>query len=340
MVQYNTEVFRITYGHFIIMENALQFKKYIEENNNIIILTHINPDGDTLSTALALALIIKKQFKKNAAPVYIKHFPDNYKFLPGAEHFVNLNDIDKSVKYDLAIAVDVAAKDRLFEAKEIFDNAENTINLDHHKTNNGFGKLNIIDGNASSAGQVLYDLLTELKINIDKETAICLYTAILTDTGGFKYENTSAKTLITAADLVSAGAEPCSIYRNCYESKPQKLVEFQACAISNAVFSDDGKTAYTIITKDMMNQYSATDDFTDGISEALRQIKTVEISMVLKENDNNHTKVSLRSKNVDISSLAMHFDGGGHKFAAGCTIKKPPEVAVNKLLEYIQREII
>lgn len=320
------------------MNNSNDFKLAISESENILILSHVNPDGDTISSSLALTLIIEKYFNKNVKLAYFGKIPDTYSFLPCVDKFININDIDKKEVYDLAIAVDVASKDRLNSAISLFDKAKNNINIDHHRTNNNYGKLNIVDSKACSAGQVVFDIMEELELPITEDIATCLYISILTDTGGFKYENTSVKTLETAAKLVSLGINPCNLYRACYESKPQKMVQFHAFALSNAVFLNEGKIAYSIITKETMKQFDALDEYTEGISEALRQIKTVEVSMVLKETDSNYTKVSLRSKNIDVSKVATNFNGGGHRFAAGCTIKKPVDVALNKLLEYLNEE--
>lgn len=321
------------------MNSANDLKTAIAKAKNILILSHVNPDGDTISASLALTLFIEKYFNINAKLTYIGKIPDIYEFLPSVDKFINMNKIDKNQVFDLAIAVDVASKDRLNGAITLFDNAKNTINIDHHRTNNNYGKLNIVNPKACSAGQVIFDLIEELEYAIPEDIAICLYTSILTDTGGFKYENTSIRTLETAAKLVSLGVNPCILYRACYESKPQKMVQFQAFAISNATFLKGGKIAYTLITKDSMKQFDALDEYTDGISEVLRQINTVEASMVLKETNDNYTKVSLRSKNIDVSKIASNFNGGGHKFAAGCTIKKPIDVALNKLLDYLNEEV-
>lgn len=321
------------------MNNINDFKEAVNNSEKIIIMPHVNPDGDTISSALALNLILETYFNKPSKLVVIGKMPEVYEFLPHVDRFININEINSAEVFDLAIAVDIASKDRLSEGFNIFNNAKLTINIDHHKTNNNYGIINFVNSKASSAGEVLFNITKELGFKLDKDISTCLYTSILTDTGGFKYENTTAKTLIIASELIENGADPCKIYRACYESKPQAMVELQSYALSNAVFSDDGKIAYTIITLEDMQKFKASDDYTDGISEVLRQIKTVEISFVLKETTLGQTKISLRSKNVDVSEISAIFGGGGHKFAAGCTIKKPPAVALNKLLDSIRKEL-
>lgn len=321
------------------MDNINNFKLAIEKAETILVVSHVNPDGDTLSANLALVHSIKKHFNKKAIPVYVGNIPAVYKFLPGIEKFVNVSNIDRKEIYDLVIAVDIAAKDRMVDALELFTKAKCNVNIDHHKTNNNYGKLNYVDVDACSAGEVVFNILAEINAEISKDIATCIYTSILTDTGCFKYEKTTSKTFDIASKLVGYGASPSEIARECYDTKPQNMVQFQVNALNNAKFLEDGKIAYTIVTLDDMKKFNASNEHTDGISEALRQIKTVEVAILLKETENNQTKVSLRSKNIDVSKIASNFNGGGHTFAAGCTIKKPPSVAINKLLEYIMSEM-
>ena len=235
--------------------NILKLEQLIKNSEKIAVISHVNPDGDTLSSVLALTLLIKEHYNKIAVPIYSKQFPEIYEFLPGAEMFNKITDMSHNEKYDLAIAVDVASKERMGDANIVFDLAENTANIDHHKTNKGFADIDIIEPDACSAGQVIYNMAETLGLSISKEVATCLYTSILTDTGCFKYENTTANTFLTAAKLVENGANPCEISRACYDSKPQNMVQFQVSVINNAKFDFGGKVAYAIITKDLMSKY-------------------------------------------------------------------------------------
>lgn len=316
--------------------NYQLFKDTIEKAGKIVIFSHVNPDGDTLGSMLALHNVILEAFSKDSAMVVAGKVPDIYHFLPGIEKVKTAAQI-KEENFDTAIAIDIAAKDRMTDGLAIFENAKTTMNIDHHKTNNGYGMVNFVNADACSAGEVLFDILNELNIKISQKTAICLYTSILTDTGGFRFENTKASTLIKAAKLVDFGANPAEISRFCYESKPKPMVMLQAYCLANAGFAHDEKIAYVCITNDDMKRFNAENDHTEGIVEALRQINTTEVSFVAKEIDEQTTKVSLRSKNIDVSKVASIFSGGGHTFAAGCTIRKPLKVANNKLLEEIEK---
>ena len=316
-----------------------EFTERIKGADNIFIFTHVNPDGDTLGSAIAMKLFIKEYFNKPSRIVHTSTLPKVYSYVPEYDSIEDISQIKEGEKCDLAIAVDIASFDRLAEASALFKNADFRVNIDHHKTNNGYGDLNIIDGNACAVGLILCKMFDEIGYKMSKESAIALYTSIMTDTGAFKYENTTPECLRAAAQIVEAGAVPNEIYRLCYESKPVNMLKFQLYILNKAEFFNDGHIAMTTVEKQDMEKFSATDDFTEGIVEVLRTANIVDVSAILKETKDGFTKVSLRSKTVDLVPIIADFNGGGHTFAAGCTIKKPLAVAKNKLLERIQNAL-
>ena len=293
----------------------------------------MNPDGDTLGSMCALYSMIYNRFKKKVDMNVVSNIPFNYKFIPNIDQAQRY--FDKSLVYDLVITLDVAAIDRVMDSKILFDKAKCTINIDHHKTNPGFGDYQIINPDASSCGEVLFNYFKSNNWKIDKDSAICLYTAIMTDTGNFRFENTSSDALRAAAELVDAGACPNYIYKKCYETKSKNCVMFQNYCVNKAEFLNDNKIVYTTVYKKDLEKFSAGDDYTDGIAETLRAIDTTEVAFVVKEVDVKLTKVSMRSKKNDVAEICSKFGGGGHTFAAGCTIKASVEDAVRKLLKEI-----
>lgn len=317
--------------------NYQDFTKNIIEADDIVIFSHVNPDGDTLGSMIALYHVIKNNYGKESVMVVTGEIPDIYEFLPEIDRAVTFDKIPKDKVFSLAIAIDIAAKDRMGMGVSIFDRAKVKMNIDHHKTNNGFGDYSLIIPDACSAGEILFDMFENLGLKIDKAVSDSLYTSILTDTGGFRFENTSAKTFQIASKLVEYGTHAGEIARYCFESKPKPMVLLQANALMNAEFLENQKIAYTCITMSDMEHFQAKEDYTEGIVGALRQIKTTEVAAVLKEVNEQTTKVSLRSKHVDVSKIAAAFDGGGHAFAAGCTIQKPVKIAKDKLVEEIKR---
>lgn len=312
----------------------------IKSSKNILIISHVNPDGDTLGSMCGLYCAILDNFKKKCDMVAISKIPDVYSYLPHLSEVKNVDDLDKSREYDLVINVDVAALDRACDAKILFEKAKFTVNIDHHKTNIAYGNLNFINPDASSTGEVLFDCFENMNWKVNLDCAICLYTAILTDTGSFRFDNTKPSTFEVASKLVEIGVQPSDIYKKVYESDSKTLVMFQAHCISKAKFLEDDKIAYTLVYKKDMEKFSAGDDCMEGLTEKLRAIVTTRIAFVAKEMKSGGTKISMRSKFADVAEICSVFGGGGHKFAAGCTIKAPVEDAAQKVLEEIKKREI
>ena len=306
----------------------------IKSAKKILLLSHVNPDGDTLGSMCAMYSMREKRFKKKADMSVVSNIPFNYKFLPNID--LAQRYFDQSLVYDVVIALDVAAIDRTRDAKIFFDKGKCRINIDHHKTNPAYGDYNIIEPEASSCGEVLFNYFKKNNWEITEDAAICLYTAIMTDTGNFRFENTSPNALRVAADLVELGASPNKLYKLCYESKTKNLVMFQNYCVNKAEFLNDNKIVYTTVYKKDLEKFSAGDDYTDGIAETLRAIDSTEVSFVVKEVESKVTKVSMRSKKLDVAKICESFGGGGHTFAAGCTIKASVKDSIDKLLKEIK----
>jgi len=308
----------------------------IKNSKKILIISHINPDGDALGSTCALYKAIYNKYKIKSDMCALTYLSPVYNFLPNLQYAKH--SYDQSLVYDLVITVDVADINRISDMKVLFDKAKVTINIDHHKTNNNFGDYNYVVPEASSTGEVLYELFKNSGWLIDEETAECLYTAILTDTGGFRFDNTSEKVLSIASELVRLGANPSQIFTNCYEQKSKNFVMFQNYCVGKAVFLDDDKIAYSTIYRKDFEKYKAKDDYTEGLAEQLRAINTTDIAFIVKEIEpNKMCKVSMRSKVYDVAEICSQFGGGGHSKAAGCTLKCSVENAVKKILEEIKR---
>lgn len=308
----------------------------IQKAKKILIITHVNPDGDTLGCACAL-----KSYLKDKADILLevsdgRKYPEIYSFMPYLDDALTLDNV-KNI-YDTVVCVDVASYDRIVEkAREIFDSAKVTINIDHHKTNKGYAMYNYVLGGFSSAGEVLYEMFESMGIELSSEMASCLYVSILTDTGCFKYETVTPRTFEIASNLAKLGVDCAKIARNCYDLKSKAMVMFQAHCLSKCEFICNDKIAYTLIKKSDLKKFGAKDEHTEGISEAIRSIRPVEFACVLKESGVSSTKVSLRSKEKDVTKVVQKFGGGGHIRAAGCTIKKPLKEALDLLLAEIKK---
>lgn len=307
----------------------------IKNSKKILIISHINPDGDTLGSITGLYSLIKDNYKKEC-DLAIDNLPKTFEFLPYISKAKIFSDIDKSLVYDLVISVDVAALDRLGDAQVFFDKALRTINIDHHETNPKFADENWVVGSASSAGEVVFNLAKEKGWSISYETALALYTAILTDTGAFKFSNTSPDTFRAVAELVQYGVKPHDVYKQCFESYPKNFFMFQNYCLNKANFLKDDKIAYIEIYLKDVEKFAVGPDCTEGLTEKLRAISSTEVAFIAKEIAPSVIKFSMRSKVVDVASICSQFGGGGHKLAAGCVIKSSMKTAISKVLNKIE----
>lgn len=309
----------------------------IKNSKNILLVSHINPDGDTLGSMCGLYSLIKDNYKKKCDMVSVSDIPVTYEFVPNIDKVKQISDYDMSREYDLVINIDVAALDRCGDAQILFKKAKKTVNIDHHETNISYASLNIIDSKAAATAEVLIDIAQKLNWKISNDSAVCLYVAIMTDTGCFRFSNTTQKTMEHAGKLIAIGVNPAEVYQKCYETSSKNMVLFQSYCVNKAQFEDADKIAYTIVyKKDLEKFQNDGEDFTDGLTEKLRAIRSTEIAFVVKELSSSLSKVSMRSKNVNIAQICSKFGGGGHKLAAGAVIKANPKNAVKMILEEIK----
>lgn len=300
-------------------------------SNDIVLLVHESPDGDAIGSIIALYRALKKMGKNVEA--FIEKIPSNCEFLIGSigEEIKVFEDIDKNRKYDLCIALDCGDADRMGKAKVLFENANNTICIDHHYTNVGYANLNYIDGEAAATGEILYDLLSKMDI-IDKEIAIALYAAVSSDTGNFRHNNTQKHTFDIAGNLVEYGIDVSKISYHLFSETSLNRMRFMGNLLQNVEVELDGKVGILIAKKEDIERFNVNDSELEGMVDFARDIKGTEVGIFIKPH-NEMYKVSLRSNgNVDISGVAGKFNGGGHKFAAGCRFEGKTAEEVRELL--------
>lgn len=316
-----------------------QLDSSIKNSKNILLVSHINPDGDTLGSMCGMYSFIKDNYKKKCDMVCVSDIPVTYNFIPYINEVKNVSEYDLSREYDLVITLDVASIDRCAEAETLFGRAKKTINIDHHQTNPSYADINLVVPEVSATAEVLVDLFFDMELKVSLDTAICLYVGILTDTGSFKFSNTKENTMICASKLLALGVNPAEMYQKCYESQSKDMVLFQSYCVNKAEFCNNDKIAYTIVYKKDLEKFNNNgEDFTDGLTEKLRAIVSTEIAFVVKEIGAGVSKVSMRSKEKDIAQVCSVFGGGGHKLAAGSVIKANPEKAVKMILSEIKNK--
>lgn len=316
----------------------------MEEAKTVFITAHVGPDGDTLGSMLGFKFAFEKArpHLHRVDCVISGKMPDVYGFLPGIKDVLRMETASTLLdQYDLTISVDCGSADRLGLARPYFEGGKVSANIDHHISNDKFGGINVVDTAAAASGEVVYDILKTMKIPMDANIATCLLTAIITDTGGFRYSNTTPQVMEKSAQLISAGADPEYIFKQVYEEMPYEQVLMQADAVRQACFNADRTVAWVVVTREFLNAHGALDEHVDGLVEAIRRIDTVKIAVVFKETEQNHTRVSIRSDthSIDVSAVMGQFGGGGHKLAAGCTIEKPLNESMGILLPILEEKV-
>jgi phosphoesterase RecJ-like protein len=316
----------------------------IGEAKTIFITAHVGPDGDTLGSMLGFKFALEKARPhiQRVDCVISGKMPDTYSFLPGIKEVLRMETATTLLdQYDLGISVDCGSADRLGLARPLFEGAKVSANIDHHVSNERFGKVNVVEPTAAASAEVAFDILKAMKIPLDANIATCLYTGIVTDTGGFKYSNTTAKVMEAVASLISAGADPEYIFKQLYEEQPLCQVLLQADAVLRTQFNADKTIGWTLVSRDLLSQYGALDEHLDGVVESIRRVDSVLVAVVFKEMEPGNTKISIRSDSheIDVSAVMGLFGGGGHRMAAGCTMEFALQDAPAKLLPILEEKV-
>lgn len=302
---------------------------------NIVVLTHDNPDGDAVGSAMALYLGLKQLNK--TVDVIMPEYPRIYDFLP------DINEIKKEGKnqtYDLAIALDCGDIKRLNGFSNYFENANCRISIDHHRVNTMFGDYNFVNPAAAATCQVLIIILESLGIEITKDIGTCLVTGIITDTGGFKHSGVSAETFEFVAGLINRGVNVSNVYRKALQTMTKERLEMTKIGINRLEFIEDGKIAFTYVTREEQEEIKPEIGDYEGIVEIGREMEGVEVSIFLREQEEGY-KVSLRSNEyVNVSEICLMFNGGGHLRAAGGTIsgtlEQAKEIVLNECKKHLR----
>ena len=298
----------------------------------LVIVSHVSPDGDTLGSSLALMHALRMLGKE-----VIMNVDDDistvYSFLPGIAEYRRFAP-GESVNADLLVIIDASSADRAGNAMEVVKSPA-VLSIDHHKTNTRFADYLYLDSDAAATAEIIYSLLLEMGIKLTRDIATCIYEGIYTDTGSFKYSNTTSNTLKTAADLLNYGVNPSLISDN-MELKSRSQVEMLRKVLETLTFLKDGKIAYIEIPLELYDHNVETDTF---ISYP-RYVEGVEIALLFKQVEANLTRVSFRSKEIDVAKVALSFGGGGHKKAAGCSIYAPLKEAEKVILKAVEELVI
>ena len=300
---------------------------------------HEHPDGDCAGACLGLALYLRKEMPDARVDVFLEPLRDElYKNIPGAETVITdfRTDVDS---YDAFIVLD-SAKDRIAGAEAFFDRAKNTINIDHHISNPGTGTVNYVDGKASSACELLYEVIDADRI--DREIAQALYVGIVTDTGCFRFPATSKKTMETAGSLMTYGFDFPRIVREVYFEKTWVQQRVLGKALTKCKAYCGGRVIVSRLSRESILSLGGVGKDVEGIVSALVSTTGADCSIFAHERSTGEWRVSLRSNRiVDVSAIAQKYGGGGHVRASGCTVGRDRniEMAVREMIEAAEEQL-
>ena len=310
-----------------MLQDAVRF---LRTHDDILLIAHVSPDGDTLGSSFALygALL---ELGKHAQVVCEDPVPAIYHFLPFSDQLITP---EKARPAEAVICIDCADLARTGRCEPLFQAANATLNIDHHGTNDRFAEVNYVQ-KAGATGELIFNVIASLKIRLNKNIASCLYAAITTDTGNFSYSNTTPDTMRIAADILDTGIDLPYLNR-CLPVRtvPFHKLKLHALAVDKTQLYEFGRIGISYLTLEDIRSCGATNEDTEGIIDSIRDVDTVEVAAMLRESEDGLIRVSLRGKScADVSKIATRFGGGGHRLAAGCTLQPPVERAAEEILD-------
>ena len=305
----------------------------LKVSDNILILCHRNPDGDTLGSGYALLRALKAMGKR--VRLYCDDsIPQKFSYLYEG---VEIEEFEEK----LIVSVDVAERKLLGERGNELYGDRVDLSLDHHGTSRLFAEKTYCEPESASACEILYSVISALGVEINSEIASCLYTGISTDTGCFRYSNVTPRTHRIAAELIEKGADHSGINVKMFETKSMNNIMLERMCLESLESYGEGKLAVITVTKKMLELCGTDKSALDAIKPITRQIEGVEIGVTVKEENDGKTGISVRTgESYDASLICAHFGGGGHARAAGCEMKASPEEAKDRVVKYILEEVV
>jgi bifunctional oligoribonuclease and PAP phosphatase NrnA len=310
--------------------------RVLREKSRFLIACHENPEGDAIGSELALALALRRMGKTatvlNADPV-----PGNLVFLPGADTIVYQED---GSGYEVAIVVDCGSPERTGRVHAELAKCPILVNIDHHRTNDARGDLRLIDPDAAATGILIYRLLRAVGGDIDRDIALNIYVAVLTDTGSFRYSNASPESFAVAGEMVAKGVDPQEVAERVYETQSLERLRLLGRVLDSLEIAGGGQIAAITTRSRDMRDFNATKDHLEGFINHPRSIVGVEVAVAFREEGPEEIRVSFRSKGrVDVATVAGRFGGGGHRNAAGCIVPGPLPEAKRRVFRALEEAL-
>lgn len=307
----------------------------VRDARSIVVCGHVNPDGDSLGSVLAVTLALRSAGHQVTPLLATRDCPKPYDFLAGYE------DLTPACEYhavpDLFISVDVPSAGRMADGEAVFNRARKTIAIDHHEGPGDFADLNFVDSDAAAAGMLVWDFIEALGIERTPEIATCCYTALVTDTGKFQFQNADSRALEAAANMTAAGASPSEVARYVYQRSSLAALKLKSLVIERMELCLDDRVVVSWVKQDDFERLGATQDDGESLIDVIRQLDGIEVAVMLRD-QGAVIRGSLRAKtDRDVAEVARHMNGGGHKAAAGFTIHGTLDEARDKVLELLEQ---
>ena len=317
-------------------ETLQKIAENLVNSEDVVLLPHINADGDALGAALALGLALA-DMGKQVDILLEEEVPSNLDFLPGQE----LIKTTSRERYGTAVNIDNGDISRLGKREPLFRSARIRLSIDHHATNRVEAHFSYVNTKAAATGEIVYDLIINyFKKSLNKDIAVCLYTAIVTDTGGFRYTNTTPETLMICANLMRQEIDFPYVIKKVFDMISYTKLYLMKKTINSLSLLENGKLAISYLTYEDIKNYDVKNDDFEGLVNIGRNLEGVEVSVFLREDSEGNFRGNLRSNNyVDVSEIAEKFNGGGHKRAAGFNSSGTREEITKKLIEIIVPKI-
>lgn len=320
-------------------EQMREALKKIREHKKFMISAHINLEGDSLCSQLAMLHMVEAMGKK-AVIVDQDPVPEHLAFLPKAK--LVSNTIDTSIEYDAALILDCPTLKRIGRVQEMIRPGEPIVNIDHHISNENFGSVNWVEPHASSVGEMMFDLYKAANVPIDEEAALYMYVAIATDSGSFNYDNTTPATHRVAAELIEAGIRPGRVSEKVFESRSIADIRLLGKIVSTLKVNDTHEVAFMCITRAMLDETGADMSKTDSIINYARSVNGAKVAILFREDPKKDGAISIsfRAKGeVDVNKIAQSFGGGGHKKASGCVVQGGIDDVRKNVVEAVEKHL-
>ncbi len=310
----------------------------LQREDRFLVVTHVNPDGDAIGSLLGMFLTLSER-GKTCSPMLGENLPKSYHFLPGKDSLITSPE-QLTYEPDWIICLDVAEKKRISGDIEVFLDKAKLINIDHHPTNPLFGDVNLVNSEAASTAEMVYEALTLDGQVISADAAKCLYTGLVTDTGCFRYGSVTSHTFRVAAQLLDTGFQSYDVTRRLFEEFPLRRFQLEKLLLDRMEILLDGRLSISSLYGADFTALGAEPADSEGFVGRLKEIQGVEVSVLITALSDGLTKASFRSQGgLDVAAIAAAFGGGGHHRASGLRSTLPPEALKEKIIAAIKESL-